>query len=108
MPRRTLYRRCRLRVATFGEAVRMRQTGRPADRALGGGDARPAATGAAADGRPVISVLTSPHALRSAETLSKLAVSPETGLDSDEVRARQATYGRNALELQPPKSAAAI
>jgi Ca2+-transporting ATPase len=40
--------------------------------------------------------------------LAALAVSPDRGLSEAEVRARQAALGRNALDLQPSKSAAVI
>jgi Ca2+-transporting ATPase len=40
--------------------------------------------------------------------LAALGVSPDTGLDESQVRMRQPAFGRNALDLQPPKSAAVI
>jgi P-type Ca2+ transporter type 2C len=49
-----------------------------------------------------------PCAVSATHILAALAVSPEVGLSEGEVRARQAVFGRNALDLQPPKSAAAI
>jgi Ca2+-transporting ATPase len=50
----------------------------------------------------------SPHASPAAGILAALGVSPDAGLDEAQVRMRQAAFGRNALDLQPPKSAAVI
>ena len=49
-----------------------------------------------------------PHARPAAKVLAALEVSPDIGLDDAGVRMRQAAFGRNALDLQPPKSAAVI
>jgi P-type Ca2+ transporter type 2C len=49
-----------------------------------------------------------PHAHPAAKVLAALGVSPDIGLDDAGVRMRQAAFGRNALDLQPPKSAAVI
>jgi Ca2+-transporting ATPase len=64
--------------------------------------------GIEAGGRSTVTAPPAAHARPAADVLAELAVSPEVGLDEDEVRKRQAGFGRNALDLQPPKSAAAI
>jgi Ca2+-transporting ATPase len=50
----------------------------------------------------------SPHARPAAEVLAAFDVSPEAGLADAQVLAQRAAFGRNALDLQPPKSAAVI
>jgi Ca2+-transporting ATPase len=50
----------------------------------------------------------SPHALPPADVLAALQVSPDEGLDDEQVHGRQAAFGRNTLDPQPPKSAAVI
>lgn len=49
-----------------------------------------------------------PHALPASDVLSALATSAERGLDEEQVRARRALFGCNALDLQAPRSVAAI
>ncbi|HXF54416.1 MAG TPA: cation-transporting P-type ATPase [Hyphomicrobiaceae bacterium] len=44
-----------------------------------------------------------PHAMDAAQVLDRLKVSPATGLDQQEVRARRTRFGPNVLETRPPK-----
>jgi P-type Ca2+ transporter type 2C len=72
----------------------------------GGGPGGNSAAGARGEGG--VRIPRAPHARPATEVLAALAVSPHLGLDEKAVRARQAVLGRNALDLQPPKSTAVI
>jgi Ca2+-transporting ATPase len=72
------------------------------------GLSEPAPTAAAGGAASVVRSPASPHALPAAEVAAALDVIPGVGLADAEVRARRAVFGRNALDLQPPKSAAVI
>src|SRR5262245_60041550 len=90
----------------------MGETSRPTDSATRGRPGVERATVAAAGSgrgprRPDLAP-DRPHARPAAAILDAFAVSPEAGLDDADVRARQAAFGRNALDLQPPKATATI
>jgi Ca2+-transporting ATPase len=81
--------------------------GKPADPAKGG-RTEPSVTAVKATSAAEARTPASPHALPPADVLAALQVSPDEGLDDEQVYARQAAFGRNTLDLQPPKSATAI
>ena len=85
----------------------MRDMGKSAGPA-NSGQAEPSPTAVMEAGAAEARTPASPHALPPADVLAALQVSPEAGLNDEQVRARQAALGRNTLDLQPPKSAAAI
>jgi len=85
----------------------MRGMAKPADR-IKDGQAEPSPTAVAGAGAPEARSPATPHALPPAHVLGALQVAPDQGLDDEQVRARQAAFGRNTLDLQPPKSTAAI
>ena len=48
------------------------------------------------------------HAVSADDAARTLGVDPERGLDADEVARRQATYGPNRLQTEPPPSVWAV
>src|SRR5262245_37794065 len=85
----------------------MRDMGKPADPAKGG-RIEPSPTAVMEAGAADARTPAFPHALPPGDVLAALQVSLEAGLDDEQVCARQAAFGRNTLDMQPPKSAAAI
>ena len=81
--------------------------GKPADPA-NGGRAEPSPTTVMETGAAEARTPASPHALPPADVLAALQVSPDDGLGDEQIHARQAVFGRNTLDLQPPKSTSAI
>ena len=61
-----------------------------------------------ASGQTAVRVPDWHHARPASAILAALGVSPDIGLDEAEVRLRQTAFGRNALDLQPPKHVAVI
>ena len=85
----------------------MRDMGKAADPTKGG-RVEPSATAVVEAGAPDARTPAPPYALPPTDVLAALQVAPDEGLDENQVRARQAAFGGNTLDLQPPKSAAAI